>query len=100
MADIFIGVDVSKDWIDIFHPEQGALRLKQTPQTLAEWAQKLCVSGNSGMMVVFEATGGYDALLREVLGTAGIAYHRANPARARDFARAVAQSPNFDLKIW
>ena len=37
MADIYVGVDVSKDWIDIFHPEHGASRLRQAPEVLAKW---------------------------------------------------------------
>ena len=86
MTDIYVGVDVSKDWIDIFHPEHGALRLHQTPEALAKWAQDI---DKPKLLVVFEATGSYDLPLREALENAGISYHRANPARARDFARAV-----------
>ena len=38
--------------------------------------------------VVFEATSIYDRSLMAALDTAAIAYHRANPRKARDFARA------------
>jgi transposase len=38
--------------------------------------------------VVFEATSVYDRSLMAGLDAAGIAYHRANPRKARDFARS------------
>ena len=86
MTDIFIGVDVSKDWIDVFHPKRGNLQVRQSLRELENWVRSL---HKSSALVVFEATGGYDAMLREALDGAEVPYHRANPARARDFARAV-----------
>jgi transposase len=39
--------------------------------------------------VVFEASGGYDRVLREALEAAAVCFSRVNPRQARDFARAM-----------
>ena len=57
----FVGVDVSKDWLDVYHPGQGPRRIRTTPATVQAFAAD-CLRG--GDRVVFEATGGYDAPLR------------------------------------
>lgn len=99
MHDLIIGVDVSKDWIDAFDQEKGGRRLKTTPGSLSAFARQ-AVRRNA--FVVFEATGGYDAPLRAALEQAGGVFHRANPARARDFARALgrfAKTDQVDAKL-
>ncbi len=40
-------------------------------------------------MIIFEATGRYDRQLRLALEARGQPYCRVNPARARDFAKAI-----------
>ena len=85
MADFYIGVDVSKAWIDVHHPETGAARVKTDGRSLAAFARRLAGSGG---LVVLEATGGYERPVMRALDRVGVAYHRANPARARHFAKA------------
>ncbi len=84
MTNIFIGVDVSKNWIDVFHPNTGFSRYKMEPTDLVKFAKTLC----SQTLIVLEATGGYEQPLLDVLIEHKISFHRANPARARSFARA------------
>ena len=80
----FIGVDVAKDWIDVFDPRTGAhSRHEMTPAALRAFARNA-----RGTRVIFEASGGYDRPLAEALTHAGIPYSRVNPRAARDFARA------------
>lgn len=99
MPHFIIGVDVSKDWIDIYDAQEGARRIDVKPRALAGFARR---ASKAGAFVVFEATGGYDAPLREALERAGVAFHRANPARSRDFARAtglLAKTDRVDARL-
>ena len=86
MAEVFIGVDVSMDWVDIWEPERGHERVANTPKKLAKPARRWA---REGATVVFEASGGYDRPLRTALDEAGVAHARVNPGRARDFAKAM-----------
>lgn len=79
-----IGVDVSKDWIDCHRLSTGEKqRVSTAPAMLRRFAAKA-----SSALVVFEASGGYERPLAKALDTAGVAYARVNPHRAREFARA------------
>lgn len=85
MDDIFIGVDVSKDWIDVWEPDLGHRQVAAKPRALARLARGWA---KIGAMVVFEATGGYDRPLCAALERAEVPYARVNPRQARAFARA------------
>ena len=86
----FVGIDVSKHHLDIFDHE----RTERVPNSKASIA--LLVERWRGCFVLFEATGRYDAQLRQGLQTAGVAFARVNPARARDFARATGRLAKTD----
>jgi transposase len=82
----FVGIDISKDFLDVFDGSLGAVRrCENQPEAIdrlvADWV------GND-LFVLFEATGHYDKALRLALSRSGIVYARVNPSRARDFARA------------
>jgi transposase len=83
---ITLGIDVSGAHLDVYaHPEGRARRLANTPQGIAAltaWAAEL------GAFVVLEATAPFDQPLIRALEAAGLIFHRANPRRARDFARS------------
>ncbi len=86
MTQNIIGIDVSKNWVDIFDPESGYNRIENDRKTLIPFARKVAHRGST---VIFEATGNYDAPLRFTLDDAGVRYSRVNPAQARSFARAM-----------
>ena len=86
MTEFFIGVDVSKDWLDVHHWCQGAQRITNGGRELTALARR---AAREGAWVIFEATGGYDRALAEALETAGARFSRVNPRQARDFARAI-----------
>ena len=96
----FIGIDVSKHHLDVFEGgSRGSFRIANGEAALAgsllRWKE-------TGAFVVFEATGHYDARLRQALAAAGIAFARVNPARARDFARAtgtLAKTDRIDARL-
>ena len=96
----FVGIDISKSHLDVFDGTHA------TPEKLANNADAIAslVSRWSGQdtFVLFEATGPYDDLLRRTLAVAGIDFARVNPARARDFARAIgaiAKTDAIDAKM-
>ncbi len=83
---VVIGIDISKHHLDIFDAQHTrATRLDNTAEALHAFV--LSLQGRN-VLVVYEATGPYDARLAEALTRANIAQARVNPARARAFARA------------
>jgi transposase len=90
---VVIGIDVSKHHLDLFDPRSGSRRLANTPEALQAWTAQ---QGDATPFVVFEATGSYDAALRQALTAAGLAYARINPEQARDFARALGRRAKTD----
>ena len=95
-----IGCDVSKHHLDVFDGQTGrAIRIANDADAIADWLSRL--DGRT-VFVTFEATGRYDSRLRQALVAAGIAHTRVNPARARDFARALgllAKTDRIDARL-
>ena len=88
----FIGVDVSKDWIDAYDLSTGkAVRIVMTKQTLAKFAK-----GAKGALVVLEASGGYERALTEALTRFKADFTCVNPRHAREFARATGRLAKTD----
>ena len=82
-----VGVDLSHDWLDVaFHSRKRSRRIANTPPAIARLVTELQTDAVPPL-VVFEATSGCDCELRRQLSAAGIAFHRVNPRRAREFAR-------------
>lgn len=86
MEELFIGVDVAKDWLDVHHPLRGAGRTADTAAAARSFAASCA---KQGTWVVFEASGGYERVLREALEAREVRFSRVNPRQARDFARAM-----------
>jgi transposase len=84
--ELFIGIDVAKDWLDVHHPLRGARRIANTAAAARSFAAS-CTEDEA--WVVFEASGGYDRVLRDALEAGGVRFSRVNPRQARDFARAM-----------
>jgi transposase len=81
-----IAVDVSKDWLDASAgPAPWRRRLANED---ADIARLLARAKRTGATVIFEATSVYDRRLVRALDAAGVPYHRANPRKAREYARA------------
>lgn len=85
MHHFIVGVDVSKQRLDVCGPGGAPRQIANQPAPLAAFAQDLA---QRRAFVVFEATGRYSWPLRDALEAAGVAHHSVNPARARHFARA------------
>lgn len=92
MTHDIIGVDIAKDWIDIHRLSSGqSKRIATTRSALARFAAQV-----GDVLVVFEASGGYERPLMEALAGAGAAFARVNPRQAREFARATGRLAKTD----
>lgn len=94
-----IGIDVSKDWLDVFDAATTkSTRIENRATDIALFLGSLPASA----VVVYEATGPYDAKLRQAIDVAGLASIRANPSRARAYARAagfLAKTDTVDARM-
>jgi len=81
-----VSIDISKDHLDTHGwPTVWRRRLANDAAGVAAIVKK---ASQDGAFVVFEATSVYDRKLMAALDKAGLAYHRANPRKAREFAKA------------
>lgn len=90
---MYVGVDISSEKVDVFHPSLGHLVVPNRETDLEDWAQSI---NSPGLLIVFEATGSYDRLLRRCLARNCIASVRVNPGQARDYARATGKRAKTD----
>ena len=92
IAPKYIGVDIAKNWIDVFDPETAtAQRIPASRAGLRAFAKS-----GAGKLVVFEASGGYERPLAEALAAQNQPYARVNPRQAREFARATGRLAKTD----
>lgn len=95
MAEVYGGVDVSKDWLDVAcWPDGDLARFPNDAAGIAQAAAWLGV--RRAGEVSFEATGGYERALQAGLEAAGLAARRENPRQVRHFARAAGQLAKTD----
>lgn len=95
---IFIGIDVSKDWLDLWLAP--AKRFERLSNDAAGWAALVArlaeLGPTAGTVVAFEATGGYERGLRQALLAAGFEVRRLNPLRVRLYARSLGRNAKND----
>jgi transposase len=105
MADIttltHIGIDVSKDWLDIVVlPSGETFRIENTEEQMGVLVNTL--ESLTPERIVLEATGGYERLVTSHLYRAGLPVCRVNPKRVRYFARSLGQlakNDKLDAKV-
>ena len=85
MTQTYIGVDLSKHWLDIHHPRLGASRIANTRAGIGRFLRDL----GPDEMPVFEATSGCDGLVLRLAAEAGVPVRRLNPLHAWHFARSL-----------
>ncbi|HEX9461421.1 MAG TPA: IS110 family transposase, partial [Alphaproteobacteria bacterium] len=94
----FVGIDVSKDWLDLWLPPLK--RFERTSNDEAGWAAALklarSVGSDAGVIVAFEATGGYERGLRQAFLEAGVDVRRLNPLRVRLYAKSLGRNAKND----
>jgi len=94
-AEIFVGIDVSKDHLDIaVRPSGEAWREVHDQAGITRLIDRLESLGPS--LIVLEATGGMEIPLVASLLDAGLPVAVTNPRRVRDFARATGKLAKTD----
>jgi transposase len=79
----YLGIDVAKLHLDLRHLNQSA-RIANTKDAIGRWLKTLA----SEVVLVCEASGGYEALLVDLAQQSGRLVIRVNARQVRDFARA------------
>jgi len=97
MTRTHIGVDLSKDWLDIHHPRAGDARIANRKADLAAWLDGL----DSDDIVVFEATSLCDGLIRRMAGERSQPVHRLNPRHCWRFGSSLnlAKTDRIDARM-
>ena len=96
----YVGVDVSKDFLDFDLPYNEAVRIENTIESIDAICAKL--KKKKKVMVVMEATGGYEHLLRTRLAKHCVCAAVVNPRQVRDFAKGIgidAKTDPIDSKV-
>lgn len=94
-ADRFVGIDVSKSWVDVHvRPDGLAFRCNTDSEGLAELVRRLRPLAPS--LIVMEASGGYESLVAVSLAEAGLPVAIVNPRQTRKFAEALGQLAKTD----
>lgn len=85
MTQTYLGVDISRDRLDIHHPLRGDLVLDNSAAAIRAWLGTL----EPDALLVFEATSRYDRMLRTQADAAGVAFARINPLHGWHFAQSL-----------
>jgi len=95
MEQIFIGIDVAKDRLDVHVlPSGEAFAVARDSEGVATLADRL--GSLNPTLIVLEATGGFETLVAGALAAAQLPLAVVNPRQIRDFARAVGQLAKTD----
>jgi transposase len=95
VAERFIGIDVSKSWVDVHvRPDGEAFRCGSDGDDLARLAQRL--GPLAPVLVVLEASGGYEGHVAVTLAEAGLPVAIVNPRQVRKFAEAIGRLAKTD----
>lgn len=95
MSPVFVGVDVSKPWLDVaILPDGAERRLDNTSEGCAALVQML--QTRPVERIVIEASGGCERLVTAELLAAGLPVVLVNPRQARDFAKALGRLAKTD----
>ena len=90
--DYVVGVDVSKAKLDIALPNE-TLTIENNTKAIQQLVDRIKADS---VIVVMEATGGYESQLVQVLHNHGIALAVVNPRRVRDFAKGIGKDAKTD----
>ena len=99
--NIFVGIDVSKDQLDIaIRP--GGVRFRQSNDDAGIQALIPHLLSLKPQLILLEATGGYEILAAAALRQASLPAHIINPRQVRDFARSsgvLAKTDKIDAEV-
>lgn len=100
-AAVYAGIDVSKDWLDVYlHPAGVRRQVANSPDGLRALTRTL--DAHEVGLVVLEPTGKYHRLAYRTLAARGYGVAVVNPLRARLFAEAIgvlAKTDRIDARM-
>ena len=99
-AQYFVGIDVSKRWLDLADTAGRRLRVDNNPAAIARALADKGWRGCAAM--VCEATGGYERALMRAASALGLPLRRVHPNRVHGFARArpgLAKTDALDARL-
>jgi transposase len=92
---MFVGIDVSKDRLDVhLRPSGDAFAVARDGEGVEALATRLLELGPE--LVVLEATGGFETVVAAGLAAAALPLAVVNPRQIRDFARAIGRLAKTD----
>src|SRR6266436_1421442 len=95
MEPCFVGIDVSKDRLDVhLRPSGEAFAVARDGKGLEELIARL--RGRPCQLVVLEATGGFETTVAAAVAAAGLPLAVVNPRQIRQFAGAIGQTAKTD----
>ena len=95
MDTTFVGIDVSKDRLDVhILPDGEAFAVTRDGKGLEQLIGRL--QERKPMLVAVEATGGFETIVAAALAGAGLPLVVVNPAQIRHFAQAVGKKAKTD----
>jgi transposase len=95
MDSIIVGIDVSKDRLDVaLRPSGEAFTVARNGAGVDALAERLAAL--SPHVVALEATGGFETIAAGALSAAGLPVVVVNPAQVRAFAKAIGQRAKTD----
>ena len=95
MDRIIVGIDVSKDRLDVaVRPSGEAFAVSRNAAGIEQLVGRL--RKLSPHIVALEATGGFETVVVAALGAAGLPGAVVNPAQVRAFAKALGQRAKTD----
>jgi transposase len=95
MAMVYVGIDVSKDWLDV-HVAPAGEDWRVTRDSAGLDALVGRIGGLGPLCVGVEATGGYETVVAAALGAASLPVAVLNPAQVRHFANALGKRAKTD----
>lgn len=96
MTKIYIGIDVSKDSLDVaIHGVKNVMHTSNNQEGIQKVV--LLAMKRNANLVCFEATGGYEIPLYVALSEAGVSVTPLNPRQVRDFARSMGKLAKTDI---
>jgi transposase len=93
-AQVFVGVDVGKQYLDVAVGREPPRRLENNEAGISELVAM--VQSRSATLVVMEASGSYHRRLLASLTVAAVAAVAINPRQVRDFAKALGRLEKTD----
>ena len=95
MDEVVVGIDVSKDKLDVcLRPAGDVFAVSRNAAGLSELVERL--KGLSVALIAVEATGGFETVVAASLASAGLPVAVVNPGQVRAFARALGQRAKTD----